>query len=252
MKKIATFALGVVVGGALFSGVAVGAANYLKASIYNVKIVVDNKEAKLSDQPLNVNGKTYLPLRDTANALGYGVSSVTSSKIELKSGATPNTNTNTNTSPATATNTDSTSTNKSNGTNTSNNKGVYVKNLEATYSTDEKLDVEKIKEALNSGKLDVNAQDEETGNTLLHYVVLENNYEAYKAIKRNALNPNVKNKEGKTPLHISVIEKNSFYFGELLTDMRADAKIKDNNGKLPIDYAEKNSSFQLHLEGYMM
>lgn len=108
--------------------------------------------------------------------------------------------------------------------------------MKETYSTDGKLDATKIREALNSGKLDVNAQDEETGNTLLHYVILENNFSAYTAVKRNALNVDIQNKQGQTPLQISVTEKNIFFFSEL-KDLKADAKIKDSNGSLPIDYA---------------
>lgn len=248
MKKIGIFVLGVVAGGVLFSGVAVGAANYLKASIYNVKIVVDNKEAKLSDQPLNVNGKTYLPLRDTANALGYGVSSVTSSKIELKSGgATISIPSNPNTGSA--------STNNNNGstlTKPSNGKGEYVRDLKTKYSTDEKLDAAKLKIAIDSGEITVNAQDEATGDSLLQMVIKENNYNAYLAIKRNALNVNTQNKEGQTALHTAVIEENDFYFGELLNSLKANSKIKDNNGLQPIDYAKKNSSFQLGLEADML
>ncbi|MCM3256982.1 stalk domain-containing protein [Paenibacillus lautus] len=252
-SKVPTFVLGAFVGVALTSATVVGAASYLKATVYNVNIVVDGKEAKLSDKPLNVNGKTYLPVRDTASALGYGVASVSSSKIELKSGATPSTGTSTSTPNNSTDNQTVNQTGNNNNTSKPNNsKGVYVKNLKETYSTDGKLDATKIREALNSGALDVNSQDEETGNTLLHYVILENNYEAYKAINRNALNVDIQNKNGETPLHTSVIEENDFYFGELINDKRADAKIKDKKGLLPIDHAEKNSSFQLFLKGYMM
>lgn len=191
---------------------------------------------------MNVNGRTYLPVRDTANALGYVVASVSSSKIELKSGATKTSSNNTSDKTGSTNNT----------SKPSDSKGeVYVKNLRETYSIDGKLDATRIREALNNGSLDVNAQDEGTGNTLLHYVILENNFNAYTAIKRNALNVNIQNKEGQTPLHISVTEKNIFFFSEL-KELKANANIKDNSGSLPIDYAQKNSVIELGLEAYMM
>ncbi|WP_106766449.1 stalk domain-containing protein [Paenibacillus faecalis] len=241
VSKVPTFALGLFVGVALTAGTVVGAASYLKATVYDVKIVVDGEEAKLTDKPLNVKGRTYLPVRDTANVLGYDVASVTSSKIELKESST---------SSSTSINNSGSKTDNASNKGKSNSKGVYVKNLRETYSTDGKLDASKIRADLNSGKLDVNSHDE-AGNTLLHYVILEDNFEAYKAINRNALNVDIQNKDGKTPLHTSVIEKNVFYFSEL-KNLKADATIKDKNGLLPIDYAQKNSIFELGLEAYMM
>lgn len=247
-SKVPTFVLGAFVGVALTSATVVGAASYLKATVYNVKIIVDGKETKLSDKPLNVNGKTYLPVRDTANALGYGVSGVSSTKIELKSGATPSNGTNTGSSS----NSTGNQTGSNNNTSKPDSKGVYVKNLKETYSTDGKLDATKIREALNSGKLDVNAQDEETGNTLLHYVILENNYNAYTAIKRNALNPDVQNNDGDTPLHTTIKAINVFFLSELIGDLKADAEIKNKENKKAIEYTKPGSSEEIELKVYMM
>lgn len=237
-SKIPALLLGVLIGATLTSATAVGAVNYLKANIYNVKIVVNNKEAKLTDQPLNVNGKTYLPLRDTANALGYGVSSVTSSKIELKSdGSVPIAS--------------GTKTTDSTGPSTTNNaKGEYVKDLETKFSSEGKIDANKIKLAIASGEISINAQDEETGNSLLHYAVLQDNYSLYQVIHVNALNPNLQNKEGQTPLHLTVIEKNRFYLGEL-KDLKVNANILDKASKKAIDYAS-DSSIKAGLQAYML
>ncbi|PYY28371.1 stalk domain-containing protein [Paenibacillus illinoisensis] len=250
MKKLAaklpTFLLGAVVGITLTAGTAVGAATYLKATQSNVKIVVDGSQAKLSDSPLNVNGRLYLPVRDTANALGYSVESVSSSKVSLKESTSDGNSTTT-----------SSSNNASSGNNTINPNtntivGKKVKNLKETYSTEGKLDADKIRTALNSGVLGVNDQDSTNGgNTLLMYAIEENNFEAYKAIKRNALDVNVQRDDGKTALMLSVINKNSFYFGEI-NELKPDYLIKDNNGKQAYDYAEKNSSFQIGLKIYMM
>ncbi|MBN3522249.1 hypothetical protein JSQ80_00015 [Paenibacillus apiarius] len=205
----------------------------------NIKVVVGENQAKLSDSPLNVNGKTYLPLRDTASALGYSVQSVTSSEITLKE--------------KTKVNTEKEQKNKAKNDKTKTTiQTVKMKNLKETYSTDGKLDAAKLKEALNDGTLDVNAQDADTGITLMHYVVLEDNYEAYKAIRRNELNVNIPDNNGQTPIFLSVIHKNHFFFGELRDDLNADFMIKDSEGKQAIDYADKSSTFYRSLRAEMM
>lgn len=244
ISKLPTFMLGAVVGVTLTAGTAVGAATYLKATQSNVKVVVDGTQAKLSDSPLNVNGRLYLPVRDTANAMGYSVESVTSSQVSLKESATS--------SNTTTTTTNSSNTTPNNSTATNSTTSKKVKNLKETYSTDGKLDAEKIRTALNNDTLDVNATDSTNGNnTLLMYVIEENNYEAFKAINRNALDVNVQRDDGKTALHIAVLEKNSFYFGEIM-DKKPSVTMKDSDGKIPIDYSEKNSSFNLRLNAYML
>ncbi|MFW5433181.1 ankyrin repeat domain-containing protein [Paenibacillus apiarius] len=234
MKKFVTktpaFLLGLLVGAILTAGTAVGAATFYKAMPMNITVVVGENQAKLSDSPLNVNGKTYLPLRDTASALGYSVQSVTSSEITLKEKA----------------NVDKEKVQKNTAKNDKTKttiKTVKMKNLKETYSADGKLDAAKLKEALNDGTLDVNAQDADTGMTLMHYVVLEDNYEAYKAIRRNNLNVNIPDNNGQTPLFLAVINKNHFYFGEVLDELNADFMVKDSGGKQAIDYTDKGTTF---------
>ncbi|MGM1044892.1 MAG: stalk domain-containing protein [Bacillota bacterium] len=244
MKKLAsklpTFLLGTIVGITLTAGSVVGAATYLKATQSNVKLVVDGTQAKLTESPLNVNGKLYLPVRDTADAFGYSVQSVTSSTATLKENTASN-----NTSGSTANKTTNVS---NNGVTTTASKSV--KNLKEAYSTDGKLDADKIRTALNNGSLDVNAVDSITGNSLLHLVILEDNFEAYKAIKRNALNVNIQNNEGVTALMVTVQNQNSFYFGEMKAS-KADPDIQDKSGKKAIDYADPKSTFYDSLRIYM-
>nr|WP_087433210.1 stalk domain-containing protein [Paenibacillus apiarius] len=231
--------LGLFVGAILTAGTAVGAATFYKATPMNIKVVVGEKQAKLSDSPLNVNGKTYLPLRDTASALGYSVQSVTSSEITLKEKANVDREKN------------QKNTDKNNNTKTTI-QTVKMKNLKETYSTDGKLDAAKIKEALNIETLDVNAQDSDTGMTLFHYVVLEDNYEAYKAIRRNNLNVDIPDNKGQTPLFLTVIHENSFFFGEVLDELNADFMVKDSEGKQAIDYTAKGTSFYNALRAEML
>lgn len=240
LTKLPTFMLGAIVGIAVTAGSAVGAAAYLKVTQSNVKIVVDGTQAKLSDSPLNVNGKLYLPVRDTANAMGYSVESVTSSQVSLKENT------------SSSSNSASMSNAEANNTTASQNSAASkkVKNLQETYSTDGKLDAEKIRTALNNGSLDVNTQDSDSLNSLLHYVILENNYEAFKAINRNALNPDLQNSKGETPLHLAIQNENIFYFGEL-KKLKANPDLKDQSGKLAIEYADPKSSTYDSLKIYM-
>ncbi|WP_340018376.1 stalk domain-containing protein [Paenibacillus sp. FSL H3-0457] len=246
VTKIPTFLLGAVVGITLTGATAVGAATYLKVTQSNVKVVVDGSQAKLSDSPLNVNGRLYLPVRDTANAMGYTVESVTSSQVSLKEGFSTSNATSNNGSTVTSV----TNSNSNKSSTSKNTGGQYVQGLHEKYSTNGKLDAVKVKEAITAKEIIVNTQDKETGNSLMHYVVLENNYSLYLTIKRNALDVNLRNKQKQTPLHLSVINKNSFYYGEL-EQLNANPKIEDINGLLPIDYAEKNSVFDIGLDAYM-
>ncbi|RPK28793.1 hypothetical protein [Paenibacillus xylanexedens] len=243
LSKLPTFMLGAIVGVAVTAGSAVGAATYLKATQSNVKIVVDGAQAKLSESPLNVNGKLYLPVRDTANAMGYSIESVTSSQVSLKDSSPSSSST---TPP-----TNSTSSTSSNSTNTNTTASKKVNNLKEIYSTDDKLDAEKIRTALNNGTLDVNAQDSSNGdNTLLMYSIEEKNYEAYKALKRNSLNVDIQRADGKTALHLVTINEDRFYFGEL-KNLKADPDIKDNSSKKPLDYAKEDSAMYDLLRIYM-
>ncbi|KOS03327.1 hypothetical protein AM598_07345, partial [Paenibacillus polymyxa] len=81
----------------------------------------------------------------------------------------------------------------------------------------------------------INSQDS-NGDSILHWVIRKNDYATYLVIKKNALNVNVQNALGNTPLHESILDKSSFYFGELTGGTyKAKANIKNKNGSLPID-----------------
>ncbi|WP_405169287.1 hypothetical protein [Paenibacillus sp. FSL H3-0286] len=236
MKKISTFALGLIVGISLTAATSVGAATiYLKAIPKTVKIVVGDSQKSV--EAMNVNSKLYIPVRDAGDSFGYSVSGVTSSAVTFQEGVSVGSS--------------ETGSNKSK-TESSNVGGEYVQGLHDKYSTDGILDVDKVKAGIAAAEITVNAQDKETGNSLLHYVIKENNFAVYNVIKVNSLNVNLQNKEGNTPLHTAIIEKNNFYFGELINQYKADAKIKNNQTKQPIDLSEKNSSEYIMLKGYMM
>ncbi|QNR65538.1 hypothetical protein IAQ67_16785 [Paenibacillus peoriae] len=242
-KRIPTFLAGAIFGVAVaVSGVA-GASTYLKATLTPTKIIVDGEQAKLSDSPINVNGKAYLPLRDTASAMGYNVASASGGKIELvkSNGTTPAPSS----TPSAATNT------KSEPATTAVKQGGKIFNVEQ-YAKGDKLDSEKIAAAIASGELTINSQDA-NGDSILHWVIRKNDYATYLVIKKNALNVNIQNALGNTPLHESILDKNGFYLGELAGGTyKAKPNIKNKNGALPIDLVDQKSSQYRTLYAYMM
>ncbi|MEK4432980.1 stalk domain-containing protein [Paenibacillus sp. FSL M7-0802] len=225
-KRIPTFLAGAIFGVAVaVSGVA-GASTYLKATLTPTKIIVDGEQAKLSDSPINVNGKAYLPLRDTASAMGYNVASASGSKIELVKGngtvstpsSTPSATTTTKSEPSTA----------------AVKSGGKTFNVEQ-YAKGDKLDSEKIAAAIASGELTINSQDA-NGDSILHWVIRKNDYATYLVIKKNALNVNLVNSLGNSPLHESILDKNDFYLGELTNGTyKPNPNIKNKQGLKPID-----------------
>lgn len=225
MKKIPIFVSGLLIGSLLSLGVSVGASNTLQAITSKVSLVVDGTKADLSTAPVNVNGKLYLPVRDTASVLGYDVGKVTSQSVELKS--SDGNNTTSNASPYTIPSKATTS--------------IKIQDLESNYTKGDKLDSQKIAENIANGKLTINSQDASTGDSLLHLVIRKNDYATYLIVKKNALNVNIKNSKGQTPVHEAIIQNSNFYLGELL-NLNASTNIKDNDNKKPIDYADKNSS----------
>ncbi|MGQ4679427.1 stalk domain-containing protein [Paenibacillus polymyxa] len=239
-KRIPTFIAGAIVGVAVtLSGIA-GASTYLKATLLNTKVIVNGTEAKLNDQPISVNGRSYLPVRDTASAMGYSVKSANSSKIELVEGVSTLSVTPSTASQSTKVDTSSAAT---------TNKGGRIFLVDQFKKENGKLDSEKIKAAIESGELTVNSQDS-NGDSILHWTIRLNDYATWLVIKKNGLNVNVQNNLGNTPLHETVKDKNSFYLGEL-KDLKASPTIKNAEGKLPIDYAEPNSGAHSSLRVYM-
>ncbi|WP_028588875.1 stalk domain-containing protein [Paenibacillus massiliensis] len=243
MKKLSTFIAGTVFGIVLATASVAGASTYLKATQLTIKVYVDGKEAKLSEKPISVNGRSYLPVRDTANALGYSVASATGSKIELVQGGV---SINSSSTPST-----SQTTTIKNETTSTKIGGSKVANLEQTYAKGDKLDAERISVDIASGKIDLNVQDSNSGKSLLMLVIEKDDFETYKVIRRNALNPNLQDNNGDAALHYAANFKNIFYIGALI-DMNADAAIKNKNGKRPIDLLQKSNSGWPELRIYMI
>ncbi|MNW28322.1 Ankyrin repeats (3 copies) [compost metagenome] len=242
MKKISTFIAGALFGVVLASAGVAGASTYLKATQLTTKVYVDGQEAQLSEKPVSINGRSYLPVRDTANAMGYSVASATGSKIELVQGGVSSSTT---TTQPTSTKAEPTSTTKTGGSK--------IANLEQTYAKGDKLDAAQIAADIASGKIDLNVQDASTGKSLLMLVIEKDDFETYKVIRKNALKPDLQDANGDTGFHYAARSDSMFYLGALM-DMKANPNIKNRNGKLAIDLATREMGSILYgdLKGYMI
>ncbi|WP_098741708.1 stalk domain-containing protein [Paenibacillus sp. EZ-K15] len=248
MKKrfssIPAFALGAIVGVALTAGTVVGAAVYLKAVPSHSKILVNGSEAKLTESPVVIQNKLYVPVRDFSEALGYQVGSVGADQI----GIIPK---------------------SSNGeaipvgpTTPSESEGApaqerpLVKNLGKLIEVNGELNMQKIYIVIAAGEAKLYSQDEATGNGLLHYLILNGDSSLYDPFvqmdgKAGELDYNLPNFDGQTPLHLAVIHKNDFFIDKLLNQHKVDASIQDASGKTALDYAEKDSKQYKTLTAYI-
>lgn len=75
MRTIRTLTVGLIVGFILSIAVVVSASGLEVSAVYsNFKIMIDGKPAALSNQPLVVNGRTYLPVAEMASLFNYRLS----------------------------------------------------------------------------------------------------------------------------------------------------------------------------------
>ncbi|MBU7316156.1 stalk domain-containing protein [Paenibacillus oleatilyticus] len=241
MKK---FVAGVLVGAVVATaGSALAAQNEtISATFTEFNILVNGKQASLGDKPVVIEGSSYLPVRAISNTLGYQVQYDGESRtISLANDGNKYLKTDdSNTQPVGKTE-----------DNKQVSNGNFVKDLKGKYSKDGKLDAELIKKAIGSKEVSVNAQDEVSGDSLLILAIKENNFAVYQVLKDNKVDPELANsKDGRTPLHIAVIEKNSFFMGELLSVFKVKTKLTDKDGKVPQDYTQKGTDEYTALRGF--
>lgn len=203
-------------------------------------ILVNGSKAELAMQPVVIDGSSYLPVRAISDALGYTVEYEESSRTIALS----------NDGKTYLSNGESKGeiTNKVSETTETQFDGQFVNDLQSKYAVDGKLDAELVRAAIDNGILSVNAQDEDTGDSLLILAIKANNFPVYQVLKDRGVNPELPNKEGKYPIHIAIIKRSDFYFGELRTHFKVDTKVQDNDGKMPIDYTEEKSRFRTQLK----
>ena len=238
MKK---FVFGLIIGlGLSLASVSFAANKEVVAHLTPFKIMINGKITELKNSIVVIDGTSYLPVREISNLLGYEVEwEEETGTIGLSNDGKKYLNKN-----------------KKGGNNSSvsqeqTQSAHFVKDLKNKYSKDGKLNIDLIKIAIENGELDVNSQDYDTGDSLLILCIKENNFPVYDYLKNSGkLNPELPNNEGRTPLHIAVIEKNIFFFGELLAKFNVKTKVKDNFDKYPIDYTEQGSPEYIRLRSY--
>lgn len=108
-------------------------------------------------------------------------------------------------------------------------------------------DVEKF---LAKTGLDVDTKDE-SGHASLHYAVLIHSLLGTKFLIIKGANVNIRNSEGKTPLHF-IAEKTvpkaqevGFHMAQLLFEEGADINVVSNSGDTPLSLAIRNRNFEL-------
>ncbi|GMX64373.1 hypothetical protein Elgi_36420 [Paenibacillus elgii] len=240
MKK---FVAGVLVGAVVATaGSALAAQNEtISATFAEFNILVNGKQASLSDKPVVIEGSSYLPVRAISNTLGYQVQYNGESRtISLANDGNKYLKTDdSNAQPAGKVE-----------ENKQVSNGNFVQDLKGKYSKEGKLNLDLIKAAIDKKEIQLNTQDEETGNSLVFYAIIENSYPVFDYLAKSGANLELQNKQGQTPLHIAVIEKSRFYMGQLTSEYRVNASIKDNDSKRPLDYTREGSSEYRSLEPY--
>ena len=71
MKKVLTFATGLIIGGVLFGGTAAVAASGILAQPSSNPVYVDGKQVQM--EAYAINGNNYVKLRDIGEAVGFNV-----------------------------------------------------------------------------------------------------------------------------------------------------------------------------------
>jgi ankyrin repeat protein len=87
---------------------------------------------------------------------------------------------------------------------------------------------------ISSLKDNLNIQQMETGNTLLH--AAKTSYIIVKSIISNGADINIQNNEGNTPLHLRILQGNLF-LAEYLIENHADFNLANKDGKTALDLA---------------
>jgi hypothetical protein len=120
-------------------------------------------------------------------------------------------------------------------------KNSLLNLLRSNYS----MQLSDIKLCLDSGA-DPNIKDE-NGDTLLHLAAYNKNEELTKLLLEKGANPNIKDKDGNTPLHDAVIQE-KLEFVKILLKADADPNAENYDNKTPVDYAGYIANYKIRPE----
>lgn len=233
--KLKSFIAGVLFGISLLISTSVFASSQeISALITNFTFKINGQEVQFETQPIVYEGRSYLPVR-FVEELGFKVNFDNSTKtVEFI-------------------NDDFEYVSKGVRTSIEGDEAgdkivqvqdrILVDGLSTMFLNNEgKLDLERIKKAVESGEIHVDSQDSKTGETLTILAAKQNNYFVIQYMHSKGANLDLADFDGKTPVHHAVIENNLSALSGLVQDFGATPNLKDNNGLKPIDYTDSKFS----------
>jgi ankyrin repeat protein len=96
---------------------------------------------------------------------------------------------------------------------------------------------EDFEKVVKDAAFNINEQNPETGNTLLHEAILANNEQRAKILIDHGANINIQNRKGDTPLHIAVLNDEKIMV-KLLVKHSANIDVKNSQGETPRSIVE--------------
>lgn len=231
------FLVGFVLGALIFGSMTAFANDEVRAKLTDIKLMVNGQLVELENKVMAVEGRSYLPVREVANLVGYDVdyNDATRTIILNKKQEEDVQNTDQSNNPP---------------KNHEQNNNVIEGLGDMFRNDDDNLDLEAIKQAVENGEVKVDSVDE-NGNTLLLLASDKiENYRVGEFLINKGANLNHQNNEGKTAVHIAVIENNQAFL-RLLIESGASTIIEDNDGKRPIDYTKEYSTIWGTLKAYV-
>lgn len=124
------------------------------------------------------------------------------------------------------------------------NNLIIISLLNLIKNGEEEKFLEKIKKIGPNNLINLDFQEKESGNSILHYACERQNIQIIKNILKFNCDPNLKNKNSETPLHL-VSKKGNLEISKLLIEKGALLNIYDINKKTPIHYAFENNNKDL-------
>ena len=120
------------------------------------------------------------------------------------------------------------------------NNLIIISLLNLIKNGEEEKFLENIKKFSPNNLMNLDFQEKESGNSILHYACERQNIQIIKNILKFNCDPNLKNKNLETPLHL-VSKKGDLEICKLLIEKGALLNIYDINKKTPIHYAFDNN-----------